>query len=184
VQEGVETQAKIASTAEELPGKAMPHNSARGVHWNEANLEQNESERTATMTIDEPPTPFNFEYCQDDDEDEGDKIVDAAPAAPADARPSISFADQWDKAGLTETLQNSANLVPAVQQYEISEEERAEARRKFDENRKKHYNMRAVLQAHDDDEGEEGVEASKDVDDVGVPLKRKSSDGAEAKEGV
>jgi len=36
-----------------------------------------------------------------------------------------------------------------------AEEERAEARRKFDENRKKHYNMRAVLQAHDDDEGEE-----------------------------
>jgi hypothetical protein len=51
----------------------------------------------------------------------GDKIVDAAPAAPADARPSISFADQWEKAGLTETLQNSANLVPAVQQYEICE---------------------------------------------------------------
>jgi hypothetical protein len=34
------TQAKIASNAEELPEKAMPHNSSRGVHWNEANLEQ------------------------------------------------------------------------------------------------------------------------------------------------
>ena len=30
----------------------------------------------------------------------------------------------------------------------------------------------------------QGMEAGKDVDDVGVPLKRKSSDGAEAKEGI
>ena len=29
---------------------------------------ENENSRTATMTIDEPPTPFNFEYCEDEDE--------------------------------------------------------------------------------------------------------------------
>lgn len=33
--------AKIASTATEVvPTEAMPHNSGRGVHWNESNLEQ------------------------------------------------------------------------------------------------------------------------------------------------
>ncbi len=38
------------------------------VRWNEENLAENENSRTATMTIDEPPTPFNFEYCEDEDE--------------------------------------------------------------------------------------------------------------------
>jgi hypothetical protein len=45
----------------------------KGVKWNEDNLKENDETRCATMKIDEPPTPFNFEYCEDEeDEPEGD----------------------------------------------------------------------------------------------------------------
>jgi aminopeptidase C len=43
------------------------------VQWDEENLLENENSRCATMTIDEPPTPFNFEYCEDEEEDENDE---------------------------------------------------------------------------------------------------------------
>ena len=44
---------------------------SRGVKWNEDNLAENERTKCATMTIDEPPTPFNFEYCEEEEEEEG-----------------------------------------------------------------------------------------------------------------
>ena len=45
---------------------------SRAVQWNEDNLRENDESRCATMKIDEPPTPFNFEYCEDEeDEHEG-----------------------------------------------------------------------------------------------------------------
>lgn len=49
---------------------------SKGVRWDENNLEVNDQNRSATMKIDEPPTPFNFEYCDEDpDDDEEQKGI-------------------------------------------------------------------------------------------------------------
>ena len=36
------------------------------LRWDEENLEFNEENKTPKMKIDEPPTPFNFDYCDDE----------------------------------------------------------------------------------------------------------------------
>jgi hypothetical protein len=38
----------------------------KSLRWDEENLEYNEENKTPKMKIDEPPTPFNFDYCDDE----------------------------------------------------------------------------------------------------------------------
>eukprot|EP00281_Chroomonas_sp_CCMP1168_P022180 CAMPEP_0206234950 /NCGR_PEP_ID=MMETSP0047_2-20121206/12877_1 /ASSEMBLY_ACC=CAM_ASM_000192 /TAXON_ID=195065 /ORGANISM="Chroomonas mesostigmatica_cf, Strain CCMP1168" /LENGTH=178 /DNA_ID=CAMNT_0053659097 /DNA_START=115 /DNA_END=648 /DNA_ORIENTATION=+ len=169
----------------EAPTDASKGDAHKGVHWNEENLEKNENERCATMKIDEPPTPFNFEYCQDDEEEEaagagaeGEAKAAEKPDVPQTA-PAISFADQWEKAGLTEKLeQEKDSLIPTAEQNQITEEEREAAHKKFDENRKKHYNMREAMQAKTfDDEEDEEDEKKGAAGEAEVPHKRKAEEG-------
>lgn len=79
--------------------------------------------RTFNSSTTEASPPSNFIG--------GEQIIDAAPEPPAPPAPaveptasisSISFADQWEKAGMTDVLADPANIIPAVQLYEICEE--------------------------------------------------------------
>ena len=45
------------------------------LRWDEANLDYNEENKQPTMKIDEPPTPFNFDYCDDEPVDDDDGIA-------------------------------------------------------------------------------------------------------------
>jgi len=48
-------------------GAAMPEGGEKKtLRWDEENLEFNEENKTPKMKIDEPPTPFNFDYCDDE----------------------------------------------------------------------------------------------------------------------
>jgi hypothetical protein len=38
----------------------------KALSWDEENLDYNEENKTPKMKIDEPPTPFNFDYCDDE----------------------------------------------------------------------------------------------------------------------
>ena len=38
----------------------------KSLTWDEENLDYNEENKTPKMKIDEPPTPFNFDYCDDE----------------------------------------------------------------------------------------------------------------------
>ena len=41
----------------------------KSLRWDEENLDYNEENKTPKMKIDEPPTPFNFDYCDDEPAD-------------------------------------------------------------------------------------------------------------------
>ena len=61
-----------------------------GVRWDEDNLIFNESLQTATMRIDEPPTPYNHEYDPAEDDTDDEEETDAVPQAQADNNSSSS----------------------------------------------------------------------------------------------
>lgn len=153
---------------------------SKGVRWDENNLEVNDQNRSATMKIDEPPTPFNFEYCDEDpDDDEEQKGEGSAPAAGKPKAVGLSFAEQWEKAGMDEIVQDPKNLKPAALEAALTPEEEAEAKRKFEENRKKHYMMSEALgrKVGFDEEDED-----EDEQDQGAEPADEGSDDAEAKE--
>mmetsp|Transcript_32328 Transcript_32328/g.76811 ORF Transcript_32328/g.76811 Transcript_32328/m.76811 type:complete len:143 (-) Transcript_32328:93-521(-) len=132
-----------------------------GIRWDEPNLTYNDENRCATMKIDEPPTPYNFDYCDDEVEDRDDQERAAAEhkmqeeERGAAARPQATFADQWQAAGLTEAMQDVDELEPSV--LEDSDEAKAARKLAFEANRKKHYGMQQALAkgAEDDEEDEE-----------------------------
>ena len=47
----------------------------KSLSWDEENLDYNEENKTPKMKIDEPPTPFNFDYCDDEAADEHGSFV-------------------------------------------------------------------------------------------------------------
>ena len=57
----------------------VPKQGKKSLRWDEENLDYNEEHKTPKMKIDEPPTPFNFDYC-DDEVDEGMMPLRVKPA--------------------------------------------------------------------------------------------------------
>jgi hypothetical protein len=63
----------------------------KSLRWDEENLEYNEENKTPKMKIDEPPTPFNFDYCDDElVDDEGMKRRAAVSTAQGLRRQSLA----------------------------------------------------------------------------------------------
>ncbi|KAL2265912.1 hypothetical protein VTJ83DRAFT_5264 [Remersonia thermophila] len=159
--------------------------------WDEANLYLTEQERTATMKINEPKTPYARHYDpaedpSDDDEDEDqqgegkrrrpgaaqavDEIPDLSLGEPEEELPEQAFAPSSpnrhravhvDSSGSGHDTDNEEYLVG------LSAEER-EKHRKFEEMRKKHYEMKNVAallghpeQLEDEDEDEDDEEADR-----------------------
>mmetsp|Transcript_33199 Transcript_33199/g.51681 ORF Transcript_33199/g.51681 Transcript_33199/m.51681 type:complete len:232 (+) Transcript_33199:73-768(+) len=88
------------------------------VKWDEENLKENEESRTATMKIDEPPTPFNFDYCDEENDPEDAPASGPKPAAQpgSEEKPAeVTFAAQWAAAGMDEVLSDPANLRPSFE---------------------------------------------------------------------
>ena len=150
----------------------MGNNGDEGMRlkWDEANLYLTEQEKSSTMKIDEPKTPYAAHYDPDEDEEEmraldaKDIVVDELDAArhPEKER-SHRMAREDDIPGLElgepeEALPTQMERTPSghkavhvkdaeekrkAENVGASEEER-EKHRRFEEMRKRHYEMREV----------------------------------------
>ncbi|KAF4612467.1 hypothetical protein G7Y89_g15610 [Cudoniella acicularis] len=152
--------------------------------WDEANLYLTEQEKSATMKIDEPKTPYAKHYDPAEDEDElrtldaqdiivdeldrkspksfrakEDEIPGLSLGEPEEAIPDGAFDDKEE-----DHRKRKAVHVAGEEHVGLSAEER-EKHRKFEEMRKKHYEMKNVasLLGHPeeldnlDDEGDDNM---------------------------
>jgi protein phosphatase inhibitor 2 len=64
-----------------------------GIVWDEENLLINEANKCSTMKIDEPDTPYNFDYdpneCDDDESDHDDSILVADVVGHVESQPQV-----------------------------------------------------------------------------------------------
>lgn len=133
---------------------------AEHLKWNEANLYLNEQEKSATMKITEPKTPFqgavgDSEYYKPDEEDDefnldGDGLLLGEPES-SGPDPTI----QSDRIIVDEKAKEDAQ-----EEQEPEHEETPEERHKrFEQMRKNHYFMKgAVLHKHLEDEDDDEEE--------------------------
>ncbi|KAI6249245.1 hypothetical protein HI914_02517 [Erysiphe necator] len=153
--------------------------------WDEANLYLTEQERTSTMKIDEPKTPYAKQYDPAEDEEEirflnengsldSDEIMsddlDNSISVKKNFRtreeeiPGLSLGEPEEALPISDNLEckvkKKAVHVTADEYIGLSEEEQ-EKHRKFEEMRKRHYEMKNIanvlgnLEQEDDDELDE-----------------------------
>lgn len=162
------------------------------IKWDEANLYLTEQERTSTMKITEPKTPYakHYDPAEDpsDEEDntavvgEGsgtgrigheDDIPDMSLGEPEEAVPEIP-ADEVEMAHKKRKHRGSGSRVhvddEAIEDETVglSEEER-EKHRRFEEMRKKHYEMKGVANLLGHPEDLEKMADEEDDDDEDGP---------------
>ncbi|KAL6450319.1 GLC8 Protein GLC8 [Candida maltosa Xu316] len=148
---GEEIRAKIAEKKKqhEIDPNAPDH-----LKWDEINLYKNEQEKTATMKIDEPKTPYEGgfnpegEYYRDDDEDQ--------EGGPGD----IVGEGEFDKTSHASGSLHGGQVIRDENQDEEEEEEEEpeeepltaeERHRRFEEKRKQHYHLKGLpLKTHID----------------------------------
>jgi protein phosphatase inhibitor 2 len=173
---------------------AGDENEGQRLKWDEANLYLTEQERTATMKIDEPKTPYVKHYdpdVEDDDDleldaaepiDRDDIDMDRVDGVPRrkggeDEIPGLSLGEPEEEVPAGEFGDNAQQRPRAVhvdsdegsgyheaELAGLSPEER-EKHRRFEELRKKHYEMRnvAALLGHPEEEDQD----DDDADDEG-----------------
>lgn len=131
------------------------------LQWDEANLYLTEQERTSTMKITEPKTPYAKHY--DPSEDEDDEMVDGEPSQREEI-PDLSLGEAEEeipegafaarKASKVHVNDEDADAAhdAEMEMAGMTPEER-EKHRKFEQLRKKHYEMRdaAKLLGHPED---------------------------------
>lgn len=188
--------ARRASTASSV---ADQDNSQR-LKWDEANLYLTEQERSATMKIDEPKTPFVKHYDPTEDEDEIRRL-DKEELEERALTSRLSNSKEEDIPGLElgepeedvpeveydeDHARNKAEKAVHVDTDALSENvgmssEEREKHRKFEEMRKKHYQMKEVagLLGHpdevdalvDDDDDDDDEDEDEDVEmDDGIGI--------------
>ncbi|TVY73297.1 hypothetical protein LSUE1_G009066, partial [Lachnellula suecica] len=147
--------------------------------WDEANLYLTEQEKSSTMKIDEPKTPYAKHYDPTEDEDEmrtldaHDIVVDELDRkspkmsrAKEDEIPGLSLGEPEEAIPDDAEHREKAVHVAGEEHVGLSKEEQ-EKHRKFEELRKKHYEMKNVasLLGHPeeldelDDDGDESMKA-------------------------
>lgn len=138
--------------------------SSQRLQWDEANLYLTEQERTATMKIDEPKTPYakHYDPAEDPSDEEMDDPMEAAGAQRAggtvrreDDIPGLSLGEPEEAIPeRTPSIEKRAHVddesvgghdVDGEEMVGLSAEER-EKHKKFEEARKRHYEMKNVAQ--------------------------------------
>ena len=157
--------------------------------WDEANLYLTEQERTSTMKITEPKTPYAKHYDPAEDEDEDDDLLlDGDHAGgrdhdipglslgePEEDIPESEFASAKDGSSRKQSKVH-VNDEDATPQHDADEyvgmtPEEREKHRRFEEARKKHYEMKDVAKflGHPENIEEDLEEDDDDDDDGAVP---------------
>ncbi|KKA27742.1 hypothetical protein TD95_001273 [Thielaviopsis punctulata] len=133
--------------------------------WDEANLYLTEQERTAKMKIDEPKTPYAGHYNPDDDPDDDD-IPGMSLGEPEEAVPEPVVSEHKTNRAVHVDEEMASGHDEDV--YAGMSPEEREKHRKFEELRKKHYEMKnvAALLAHAVDEDEDEDEELEDAPPV------------------
>lgn len=122
--------------------------------WDEANLYLTEQERTSTMKITEPKTPYARHYePSEDDEDEDmldgmnsrkEEIPGLSLGEPEEEVPENEFGSERKQSKVHVNDDDATPLHDAENEYLGLTPEEREKHRKFEELRKKHYEMRDV----------------------------------------
>jgi len=149
--------------------------------WDEANLYLTEQEKSSTMKIDEPKTPYAKHYDPTEDEEEmrtldadeiivdelDRKISPRMSRAKEDEIPGLSLGEPEEAVPENEEGRERAVHVAGEEHVGLSLEEQ-EKHRKFEEMRKKHYEMKNVanLLGHPeeldvDEDGDEEMDGGK-----------------------
>ena len=127
--------------------------SSQRLKWDEANLYLTEQERSSTMKIDEPKTPYAKHYDPAEDPSDEDEPMDGNVKGKEDEIPGLSlgepeeevpegeFAKRASKVQVDETGSGHDNEDDET--AGMTPEER-EKHRRFEQMRKKHYQMRSV----------------------------------------
>ncbi|KAI5970013.1 hypothetical protein CANMA_000953 [Candida margitis] len=156
---GEEIRAKIAQKKKE---QGLGENDQLPEHlkWDELNIYKNEQEKSATMKIDEPKTPYEGgfdpegEYYKDDDDEESG----TNSKANGEEIPEFELGEgEYDK--LPQNVSSSLHggevykdEAEPIEDPEDKEEEKPltaeERHKKFEEKRKQHYHMKALPLKH------------------------------------
>ncbi|KAI6080940.1 hypothetical protein F4821DRAFT_41357 [Hypoxylon rubiginosum] len=129
---------------------------AQRLKWDEANLYLTEQERTSTMKITEPKTPYARHYePSEDDEDEDMEMLDGENSRkeeipglslgePEEAIPENELGSERKQSKVHVNDDDATPLHDADNEFLGMTPEEREKHRKFEELRKKHYEMRDV----------------------------------------
>lgn len=165
---------------------------AQRLQWDEANLYLTEQERSSTMKITEPKTPYakHYDPAEDPTDDEEEEAVDRAAAGRKTQRagaeddiPGLSLGEPEEeiperpapasRSSSEKTVHVEQESVTPSAEDEIlglTPEER-EKHRKFEEARKKHYEMKNVAQilGHPEDDDDDEEDDDEEEGKNGVP---------------
>ncbi|KAI1135607.1 hypothetical protein F5Y05DRAFT_166401 [Hypoxylon sp. FL0543] len=133
------------------PDQSLDNN--QRLKWDEANLYLTEQERTATMKITEPKTPYarHYEPSEDEDDDmldgEGsrkEEIPGLSLGEPEEEVPEGEFGSSRKQSKVHVNDEDATPLHDAENEYIGMSPEEREKHRKFEQLRKKHYEMKDV----------------------------------------
>ncbi|RFU31527.1 hypothetical protein B7463_g4814, partial [Scytalidium lignicola] len=190
--------ARRSSTASSI----YDQDNSQRLKWDEANLYLTEQERSSTMKIDEPKTPFVKHYDPTEDDEEirrlnkdeleqahsprgskEDEIPGLELGEPEEEIPEVSYDDDDDEHARRKA-EKAVHVDSGYDEHVGMSAEEREKHRKFEEMRKKHYQMKEVagllghpeeidaLVADDDDENGEGDDEDGDVQMNGIGVAR------------
>lgn len=118
------------------------------LQWDEANLYLTEQERTSTMKITEPKTPYARHYEPSEDEDDemidGDPIPGLSLGEPEEEVPEHEFTSGRKQSKVHVNDEDATPQHDAENEYIGMTPEEREKHRKFELLRKKHYEMKNV----------------------------------------
>jgi protein phosphatase inhibitor 2 len=141
--------------------------------WDEANLYLTEQERSSTMKITEPKTPYAKQYEPSEDEDDEEMADDREDipglslGEPEEEIPEGEFPARKSSKVHVNDDEESAHHDAENEYFGMTPEER-EKHRRFEELRKKHYEMREAvgLLGHPEDDLPEEDDDDEDDDDM------------------
>jgi len=154
--------------------------------WDEGNLEETSKDRGTRMKIDEPDTPYHYDYSISDESEEDDKPVSASkePNLPAHTTASV-VSEKWQE--LSSKLETAQKMQEQGIELVVNpEEEENRKKQDFLARRKAHYNegkkwretknkQKKAIARDEDEEDEQQSSGKTDTTQVEPSAKRQKT---------